>query len=55
MNLKEAKKAFENGKMAQHKEDGNICNYISCFDNEETGVYIKHTHTFIPLEKTSII
>ncbi|MDF2950568.1 MAG: hypothetical protein K0S18_151 [Anaerocolumna sp.] len=54
MNLKEAKKAFEDNKMVQHKEDKNICNYISCFDDEETGVYLKHSHTFIPLEKLQL-
>lgn len=50
MKLKDAKMAYENHIMVQHKEEGRICNYISCFDDEETGVYLKHTHTFIPLE-----
>lgn len=55
MNLKEAKKAFEDGKMVQHKEDKNICNYISCFDDEETGGISKtFTHIYI-IEKTSVI
>lgn len=54
MKLKDAKMAYENNLMVQHKENGNICNYISCFDDEETGVYLKHTHTFIPLEKLQL-
>lgn len=51
MKLEDAKWAYENGKMVQHTESKNICNYISCFDDDETGVYLKHTHTFIPLDK----
>lgn len=54
MTVKEAKEAYSNKKIVQHTEDGNICNYISCFDDEETGVYLKHTHTFIPLEKLQL-
>ena len=54
MSIKEAKIAFENRKMVQHKEDFNICNYISCFDDEETGVYLKHSYAFIPLEKLQL-
>lgn len=54
MKLIDARIAYENNKMVQHKEDCNICNYISCFDDEETGVYLKHSHTFIPLEKLQL-
>ncbi len=54
MKLSEAKRAYDNNQMVQHKEDGNICNYISCFDDDETGVYLIHTHTFIPLEKLQL-
>jgi len=54
MKLKDAKLAYANNKMVQHKEEGRICNYISCFDDDETGVYLKHTHTFIPLEKLQL-
>ncbi len=54
MKLAEARIAHENNKLVQHKEDCNICNYISCFDDEETGVYLKHSHTFIPLEKLQL-
>lgn len=54
MTVKEAKEAYSNNKMVQHIEDKNICNCISCFDDEETGVYLKHTYTFIPLEKLQL-
>lgn len=54
MTLEEAKEAYSSRKMVQHIESGNICNYISCFDDEETGVYLIHTHTFIPLEKLQL-
>lgn len=54
MTIKEARVAYNNGKMVQHTESGHICNYISCFDEEETGVYLIHTHTFIPLEKLQL-
>lgn len=49
MKLEEAKKAYENGMMVQHKE-GNTSDFISCFDDEETGVYLKHSYLFIPLK-----
>ena len=54
MKLTDAKIAYENNKMVQHKEDCYICNYISCFDDEETGVYLKHSYIFIPLEKLQL-
>lgn len=40
MKLKDAKMAYENHTMVQHKEEGRFCNDISCFDDEETGVYL---------------
>lgn len=51
MTIKDAKKLYLNHGGVQHIEDGHIAGEISCFDDEETGVYIKPHYTFIPLDK----
>lgn len=51
LTVEEAKKIYSDHGMVQHVECGNISGYISCFDDDETGVYIKPHYTFIPLEK----
>lgn len=51
MTVKEAKEIYSTGGSVQHIECGRIAGKISCFDDDETGVYIKPHYTFIPLTK----
>ena len=50
MTVYEAKKLQQSHKMVQHTHCLSISGYISCFDDEETGVYIKPHYIFIPLK-----
>ncbi len=50
MNYNEVLNLQENNKMVQHKDSPNISGYVSCFDNEKTGVYLKPSYTFVQLK-----
>lgn len=57
MTLNEAKLAYQTGQIVSHKDNkdnwrnsGQTMNSISCFSDNETGVYLKHSHVFINIE-----